>query len=70
MNNPQKIIESPAMKADPQKLYPAAWPREPLNTSQIDETVVQAKESVLKNVSGCGIPVQSEDRQRDYGEIR
>ncbi len=44
LNNPQKIIESPAMKADPQKLYPAAYSlREPLNTSQIDETVVQAR---------------------------
>ena len=52
LNNPQKIIESPAMKADPQKLYPAAYSlREPLNTSQIDETVVQARNLFLKNVS-------------------
>lgn len=52
LNNPQKIIESPAMKADPQKLYPAAYSlRVPLNTSQIDETVVQARNLFLKNVS-------------------
>lgn len=52
LNNPQKIIESPAMKADPQKLYPAVYSlRVPLNTSQIDETVVQARNLFLKNVS-------------------
>ena len=52
LNNPQKIIESPAMKADPQKRYPAAYSlRVPLNTSQIDETVVQARNLFLKNVS-------------------
>ena len=52
LNNPQKIIESPTIKADPQKMYPATYGlREPLNTSQIDETVSQARNLFLTNVS-------------------
>ena len=52
LNNPQKIIESPTIKADPQKLYPLTFGyRSPINSSEIDETVQQAKNLFLKNVS-------------------
>lgn len=52
LNNPQKIIESPTIKADPSKLYPLTYGlRDPVNSSQIDETMLQAKNLFLKNVS-------------------
>lgn len=52
LNNPQKIIESPTIKADPSKLYPLTYGlRDPVNSSQVDETMLQAKNLFLKNVS-------------------